>query len=360
MSDGNSEGSGGSIPFCLSCCCQPIIIFPLILLVVVFLIPTAMKYDIAHPHPFAWDKYQVVTCRQLLEGGNNYGGQRVCVIGYTYPGGNFDLIGDTRAEVTSHDSQDACVKIGPVAACWSGGKWKVAGIYDASINKISMDGWIQLPSEGSTSSNSASNAPVPTSAALFKAVRAGNLKKVRTLIAKGVDMNSTDDDGQTPIMIAVKSRYVEVAKLLIEKDAEGADINAKDKRGDTALMFAAQEGFTNTVKMLIELGADVNATNIENETPLIYATFGGHTKTVKALLDMGANANSQAGSGYTALIIAAEHGYSEIAELLLEKGAEFRLANGMNAYNIAVEKGNTKIVDIIKKGANSSHRLNEQ
>jgi ankyrin repeat protein len=49
------------------------------------------------------------------------------------------------------------------------------------------------------------------------ATKQGNLEKVRLLLAKGTDINSKDQYGQTALMNAAHTGQVELVGLLIEK-----------------------------------------------------------------------------------------------------------------------------------------------
>lgn len=89
--------------------------------------------------------------------------------------------------------------------------------------------------------------------ALQKAVHKGDIKKVRELLDKGVDVNQWYYG--TALMTAAGENRLEIAKLLIER---GADLNAQANVGYTALGLAAVEGYGDMVDLLIVRGADVD------------------------------------------------------------------------------------------------------
>jgi ankyrin repeat protein len=74
-------------------------------------------------------------------------------------------------------------------------------------------------------------------------------------------------------------------KLLLER---GVDPNTQDKDGDTPLHKAAYKGYVDVVKLLLEHGADPNIKNKSGITPLYWAVFRGHVEVVKLLLEHGA------------------------------------------------------------------------
>jgi ankyrin repeat protein len=59
-----------------------------------------------------------------------------------------------------------------------------------------------------------------------------SLEIFKEMIIAGGDVNNVDENGQTPLMMAVDSAPTEVIEILLKK---GAHVNAKDKYGRTAL-----------------------------------------------------------------------------------------------------------------------------
>ena len=81
--------------------------------------------------------------------------------------------------------------------------------------------------------------PVPGLAAdpsvneqLLRAVENGSLEQIKTLLAKGGDVNAKGYIGITVLMKAVRSGNLEAVKLLVDK---GANLIAGDNTGNTAL-----------------------------------------------------------------------------------------------------------------------------
>ena len=72
-------------------------------------------------------------------------------------------------------------------------------------------------------------------------------KNQTLLIEAGADINKADDDGVTPLYIAVEKGHRTVVRTLIEK---GADI----KIGSTPLYIAKQMGHHAVVRALTEAG----------------------------------------------------------------------------------------------------------
>lgn len=150
---------------------------------------------------------------------------------------------------------------------------------------------------------------------LLLAVMNGNKAMVQWLIAHDANLNLVDDDGYTPVNRAafMDDKY-EILVLLLE---HGADPNGKDKNDRTPLdvavrysMYAsadllrtkggtglpssgeifqaAKQGDLTRVQRLIAAKIDVNAPDENGETPMHVATAAGKQDCVAALLAAGA------------------------------------------------------------------------
>ena len=99
---------------------------------------------------------------------------------------------------------------------------------------------------------------------LLAALRCGNVKEVRRLLAANADINARDNTGFTVLHAAVLLEDEDIVKLLI---AKGANVNVKSDDGDTPLHVAARSEDIDMISLLIAKGADVNARNKKGVTP---------------------------------------------------------------------------------------------
>src|SRR5262245_20041651 len=81
-------------------------------------------------------------------------------------------------------------------------------------------------------------------ASLLTASMNGRADQVRRLLAAGVRVNATGNDGATALMAAANGNHPEVVQALV---AAGANVNAAAKNGVTALMLAAERGAADIV-----------------------------------------------------------------------------------------------------------------
>ncbi|KAA0722300.1 Cyclin-dependent kinase inhibitor 2A [Triplophysa tibetana] len=115
---------------------------------------------------------------------------------------------------------------------------------------------------------------------LTKAAATGNTVRVQFLLSEGVNVNSFNRFGRTPIQVMMMGN-TPLAHLLLE---HGADPNLPDPgTGSTPLHDAARTGFLDTLKLLIHFSADPKATDNNNLRPVDVAEQTGNLDVVEFL-----------------------------------------------------------------------------
>jgi ankyrin repeat protein len=124
----------------------------------------------------------------------------------------------------------------------------------------------------------------------------------------------SETKGHTALMFAALQGDTDWVKTLL---AKGADVNAKDDKGRSALMFAVINMHHDTVKILLKHGANVNAIANDGGTALMLAASCGDPRLVQALLGSGADLNGTfVSTGKNAVSLAADRGCTDVIELL--------------------------------------------
>ena len=102
----------------------------------------------------------------------------------------------------------------------------------------------------------------------------------------GIDPNSLDENGRTPLSFAAeKENNVAVRPLLERKDL---DLDSTDSNDQTPLSFTATEGHEGAVKLLPEQrDVDPNSSVNNGRTPLPFATKEGQDDVVRLLQERG-------------------------------------------------------------------------
>jgi ankyrin repeat protein len=155
---------------------------------------------------------------------------------------------------------------------------------------------------------------------LAKAVKAGDLSAVRTLVKSGTDVNSQSGDGSTPLLWAVHHANLEIARVLL---GAGAKADTANDFGVTPLLHASRTGNAAMVDVLLRAGASPTLAHPEGETPLLAAARSGSVETARLLLARGVDVNAaESFQKTTALMWAAAEGHIDVVGLLLEAGAD--------------------------------------
>jgi len=189
------------------------------------------------------------------------------------------------------------------------------------------------------------------------AAEQGNANALQACLDKGVDINATNRQKRTAVIIASLHKHYSCVELLI---SAGADIDKQDQTcfnpfliscltndvtllrivlpanpdldrltrfGGVGITPASEKGHVDIVReLLTHTDINVNHTNFVGWTPLLEAIVlndGGakQQEIVKLLLDHGANPHMTDKYGKSPLELAREKGYHAIAELLLAAGA---------------------------------------
>jgi ankyrin repeat protein len=199
--------------------------------------------------------------------------------------------------------------------------------------------------------------PVRGAAPLADAVQSSDRARVRSLLAKKVEVNAAQVSGMTALHWAAQKDDAETAALLIRA---GANANATNRYGIAPIALACQNGNGALVEMLLAAGADPQTRQRGGETALMTAARTGTIRPVKALLAHGADVNAREKRGQTAVMWAAAEGHAAVVDLLIKAGADFRtpLEGGFTPLFFAVREGRSNVVEVLlQAGADVNEAL---
>lgn len=103
-------------------------------------------------------------------------------------------------------------------------------------------------------------------------------------IANGFDLNRSDSDGKTALMLAAQLGKDNIAKLLIHA---GANLTAKDGRDFDVMFYVANRNRIKIAQMLLEAGYPIQLENESNAMNLLMAIDYKYLDLVNLLIDKG-------------------------------------------------------------------------
>ncbi|XP_039581032.1 palmitoyltransferase ZDHHC13 isoform X2 [Passer montanus] len=136
-------------------------------------------------------------------------------------------------------------------------------------------------------------------------IRQGHLPMVMLLLKCGADPSLIDGEGFSSIHLAVLFQHMPIIAYLI---AKGQNIDTTDFNGQTPLMLTAQKAIgPEPMKFLLKFNPSLNAVdNVQKNTALHWAIASGNTSAVDLLLEAGASLDIKNIKGERPLDIAYE------------------------------------------------------
>jgi uncharacterized protein len=220
---------------------------------------------------------------------------------------------------------------------------------------------------------------------LHQAARVCDADRMRQLLSRHPSLSELDENGVTPLHIAVDSRQTACVRLLLDA---GADPFVRDRKGRNAfdvalkipdlqdlkaisvllhnagqqkpggpagpmpwsLEYSETRGKTGVTKMLLAMGADPNAIGTDGATPLANAAFKGDLEGVRLLLAHGAQVNAISKAGTQPIHDAALGDNADVIRELATHGADINAHTRDDAQTplyIAAAMGKMKAVEAL-------------
>lgn len=152
--------------------------------------------------------------------------------------------------------------------------------------------------------------------ALHVAVKKGDLVVVKMLVKHGADIDAPDKAGRSPLLTALLARNPLVAEYLVKQQArldadavlretvrlgqadrdvidflvkQGAELDLPDEQGNTPLHIAILNGHRVNAKYLVKKGADIDLADRSGRTPLEMAIERNEVDIERMLRQFGAS-----------------------------------------------------------------------
>jgi uncharacterized protein len=193
-----------------------------------------------------------------------------------------------------------------------------------------------------------------TQSSLVEAVNNNRFDAVAAALKNGADVNATDSQKRSLLLLATHQNNLEMAQLLFK---HGADVNQQDAIKDSPFLYAGALGYTDLLKLYLENGARFDVFNRYNGSALIPACERGHLEVVKLLANTkGFPIDHVNRLGWTALMEAVVLGdgsktYVEVVQTLVDAGCDINIPDkdGVTALQHAHKMGFTAIAKVLEE-----------
>ncbi|MBX3718124.1 MAG: ankyrin repeat domain-containing protein [Parachlamydiales bacterium] len=176
---------------------------------------------------------------------------------------------------------------------------------------------------------------------IHKAILENNPKVIKFLLAHGVDVDYPDENGMTPLTVAILNRYTDVIDVLLRHEANP---NPTVKWNNMTLLetaFHMQDW--QSVRALIRHGADVNGYFVNGQTLLAYVMNIGLSHSDKEFFEIACEMVNHgakvAPEDLYYAIYAAIHGEdSSVLELMLQSEIDLNTPDFKTGYGLPIIK----------------------
>ncbi|XP_046340859.2 putative ankyrin repeat protein RF_0381 [Haliotis rufescens] len=166
------------------------------------------------------------------------------------------------------------------------------------------------------------------------------------LIGRGADISSVNDFGENILHFSCRGENVDIVKYVLKQNV--VDINSRDNEGMTPVLLAAFWGERDAFDLLIGRGADTTVVNENGDNILHLSCKGGNLEIVKYVLKQDiVDIESRDNEGMTPVLLAAFWGERDAFDFLIGRGADTSRVDdhGDNILHLSCRGGN---VDIVK------------
>ena len=187
---------------------------------------------------------------------------------------------------------------------------------------------------------------------LLAAAQRGDATAAALAVRAGANLETRDQRGRTPLLLAVTEERLAVARLLVHL---GANPDALDDQHDTPWLVTGVTGSVDMLEVLLPAGPDLKIRNRFGGTSLIPASERGHVAYIRRVVRTDIEINHVNNLGWTALLEAVILGdgsrrYQQIVSTLLDAGADPKIADrqGVSALQHAEQRGQRAVARILR------------
>ncbi|XP_071088856.1 uncharacterized protein [Haliotis cracherodii] len=181
----------------------------------------------------------------------------------------------------------------------------------------------------------------------------GHQRVFDLLVSKKADLTLLNDHGNSLLHLACDGGNTAIAQHVVSP----SNINTREQDGHTPVMVAANKGYQCVFHLLVSKKADLTLRDDHGNSLLHHACTGGNTAIVQHVLTPS-NINTRGQYGRTPVMTAATRGHKRVFDLLVSKKADLTLLDdhGNSLLHLACIGVNTAIVQHLVSPSNINIR----
>jgi len=185
----------------------------------------------------------------------------------------------------------------------------------------------------------------------------GYCGEILRLLAKGAEINSSNDESATSLHYAAQTGRLNVAEILL---LCGSLTESADVYGKTPLLIAVDEGNIEMADLLIRYGASFDTTNSRGIAPVHTAVINNDFYMTDMLIYYKANLNIKDKEGNTPLMLSVWQTNYEITDFFLQSGADPDISDnkGYTPFMLAAQNGDTLMLSLLYNANADIYKVN--
>eukprot|EP01101_Sappina_pedata_P012196 TRINITY_DN8335_c0_g1_i1.p1 TRINITY_DN8335_c0_g1~~TRINITY_DN8335_c0_g1_i1.p1 ORF type:complete len:411 (-),score=125.38 TRINITY_DN8335_c0_g1_i1:72-1304(-) len=191
---------------------------------------------------------------------------------------------------------------------------------------------------------------------LIIACENGHLDFVRELLRLGVSLNLADCEGRTALHKTVLKGNTDILRALLMQSA--LDPNIQDNNGHSPLVLAIHNNQLLVIDQLLERdGLSTDVEDPSGQQPIHHACKASSFKAIRSLAKNNVDINSKNREGLAPIHIASMQNHSASLTVVMGSGADFLLKNkeGKYASDLATEQTLIQVLESKIKESMNSH-----
>ncbi|KRX01863.1 Ankyrin repeat-containing domain [Pseudocohnilembus persalinus] len=171
---------------------------------------------------------------------------------------------------------------------------------------------------------------------LFFAASNNQFELIKEITSRGFPPGSTDEDGNTILLLAFKNQHFNLVLQLIQQLQLNWLISHQNKNGDNLITLSIRQGVKNLAKIFIQecSAVELNKVDKDGKTPLIHAAEQGYHEIIESLMKKGVDFSRADKHNRTPLIYAVKNKHLLCVETIFQQSLQLNDVDKKNRKQV--------------------------